>query len=48
MPEVGAIAVQGKKEYIDGLHTFTVTNKTNVSASGMMVSVIRAGQSLAE
>jgi len=48
MPEVGAIAIQGKKEYIDGLHTFTVITPSTVSASGMMVSVTRAGQSQAE
>lgn len=48
MPEVGADAVRGKKEYINGPHTFTVTTQKSVRASGMMVSVTRAGQTHAE
>lgn len=48
MPEVGDDAIQGKKEYINGLHTFTVTTQKSVLASGMMVSITRAGQTHAE
>lgn len=48
MPDIGADALQGKKEYIKGNHTFTVTTQTKVIANGLMVSVIRAGQPKAE
>lgn len=48
MPKVGALALQGNTEHIDGLHTFTMTTSKNIVASGMMVSVTRAGQNQAE
>jgi len=48
MPQTGADALQGKKEYIHGFHTLTVTTQTKVYADGMMVSIVRAGESNAE
>ena len=44
MSDVGADALQGKKEYIKGPHTFTVTTQTIVFANGLMVSITQAGQ----
>ena len=48
MSNTGDSALKGKNEWIENLHTFTVTTQTSVVASGMMVSVIRAGQNDAE
>lgn len=48
MPEVGVDALNGKEEYINGRHIFIVTDQTSVNASGMFVSVTRAGQEKAE
>jgi len=44
MPEIGALALQGKKERIDGWHTFTVTTQTKVYAEGLVVQIQREGE----
>lgn len=44
----GAQALAGKKEYINGLHTFTVTTQTKVFGTGMMVSLFPKGKAEAD
>jgi hypothetical protein len=48
MPEVGEDALQGKEEYINGHHTFTVTTQKIVRAGGLMVSLTHPNQRTAE
>jgi len=48
MPGTGALALQGKKERIDGWYTFTVTTQTKVYAEGLVVQIQRKGETRAE
>lgn len=48
MPDIGADALKGKEEYIDGHHTFTITTQKRVVARGMMVSLTRVGEKKVE
>lgn len=45
MSEVGANALQGNEEFIEGRHTFEVTDQSRVIASGMLVSLTPNGHS---
>jgi len=43
MPEIGADALSGKKEHIDGWHTFTVGDQSAVVADGMLIMIYGTG-----
>lgn len=47
MPDIGDDALNGKQEYIEGEHTFTVGEQTLVIAKGMMITIIQPGASQA-
>lgn len=44
MPNIGADALNGTKEYIKGEHTFTVGDQTSVIATGMLIMIFPAGE----